>query len=174
MDEVHSKIFPLFFRADSHPTDMTTTSAVGGRLSTFEALPLSVRSILRIEGFAVAAVSAVLYAHTGASWWLFAALWLTPDLSMLGYLAGPCRGARVYNAFHTYTLPVVLGLLAVTTHAGTLVPYALIWVNHIGIDRGLGYGLKFSQGFGWTHLGIRGRARLESSRGGCSEAQTQP
>jgi Domain of unknown function (DUF4260) len=152
---------------------MTTTSAVGGRLSSFEALPLSVRSILRIEGFAVAAVSAVLYARSGASWWLFAALWLAPDLSMLGYLAGPCRGARIYNAFHTYTLPIVLGLLAVTTHASALVPYALIWVNHIGIDRGLGYGLKFSQGFGWTHLGIRGRAGLESTRGGCSESQTQ-
>jgi hypothetical protein len=95
-------------------------------------------------------------------------------VDLRGPLARACRGARVYNAFHTYTLPIILGLLAVTTHAGTLVPYALIWVNHIGIDRGLGYGLKFSQGFGWTHLGIKGRARLESSRGGCSEAQTQP
>ena len=48
--------------------------------------------LLRLEGLAVAAVSAVLYARTGASWWLFAALWLAPDLSMLGYLGGLVLG----------------------------------------------------------------------------------
>lgn len=131
---------------------MTTTPAIGDRLSTSEALPASVRYILRIEGLAMAAVSAVLYTRTGASWWLFAALWLVPDLSMLGYLVSPCRGARIYNAFHTYTVPIVLGLLAVATNANALIPYSLIWVNHIAVDRLLGYGLKFSRGFGWTHL----------------------
>ena len=55
----------------------------------------SVLILLRLEGLAVAAVSAVLYARTGASWGLFAALWLVPDLSMLGYLAGSCWGARM-------------------------------------------------------------------------------
>ena len=157
MDEL-TRRFSRSFPTPSHiQVDMTTTSAVGAGLSTLEALPLSVRSILRIEGFAVAAVSAVLYARTGASWWLFAALWLTPDLSMLGYLAGPCRGARVYNAFHTYTLPIDLGLSGWVLHAAGLVPFALIWVNHIGGDRLLGYGLKYSNGFGWTHLGIKGK-----------------
>jgi hypothetical protein len=134
---------------------MTTISAADARVRASDALPSSVRYILRIEGLAVAAVAAVLYARTGASWWLFAALWLVPDLSILGYLVSPCRGARVYNAFHTYTVPIVLGLLAVATHANGLLPYALIWVNHIGVDRLLGYGLKFSQGFGWTHLGSK-------------------
>jgi hypothetical protein len=116
-------------------------------------LPAAVRYILRIEGLAIAAVSAILYARTGASWWLFAALWLAPDLSMLGYLVSPCRGARVYNAFHTYTVPITLGLLAGLLNSKALLPYALIWINHIGVDRLLGYGLKFSAGFSWTHLG---------------------
>jgi len=120
-------------------------------------LPSPVRFLLRIEGVAVAAIAAVLYARTGASWWLFAALWLVPDLSMLGYLASPCRGARIYNAFHTYTLPIVLGLSGWFLHAKGLVPFALIWINHIGVDRLLGYGLKYSNGFGWTHLGIKGK-----------------
>jgi hypothetical protein len=118
-------------------------------------LPPSIRYILRIEGLAVAAVSAILYARTGASWWLFAVLWLVPDVSMLGYLAGSCRGARVYNAVHTYTLPVTLGLSAWLLHAHALVPFALIWVNHIGLDRLMGYGLKYSNGFAWTHLGSK-------------------
>src|SRR5215472_5325240 len=104
------------------PIQRCMASASGIRLqSTIPAqLPFPVRSILRIEGLAVAAVAAVLYARTGASWWLFAALWLAPDLSMLGYLASPCRGARVYNAFHTYTLPIVLGLSAWLLHARAL------------------------------------------------------
>jgi hypothetical protein len=55
----------------------------------------SIHIILRLEGLAMAALSAVFYARTDASWWLFAALWLTPDLSMLGYLAGANWGAHL-------------------------------------------------------------------------------
>jgi uncharacterized protein DUF4260 len=113
-----------------------------------------VQWLLRIEGLAMAAVSAALYARTGASWWLFAALWLVPDLSMLGYLGDrPCRAARIYNAFHTYTVPIVLALVGLLVHAQLLAPVALIWINHNGVDRLLGYGLKYVDGFGFTHLG---------------------
>src|SRR6266567_4295550 len=136
---------------------MTTPPAVPVSSTSPLMLPAPITYLLRIEGLAVGAISALLYARTGASWWLFAALWLAPDLSMLGYLASPCRGARVYNAFHTYTLPIVLGLSGWLLHARGLVPFALIWVNHIGVDRLLGYGLKYSNGFGWTHLGIKGK-----------------
>jgi len=119
----------------------------------------SVLTILRLEGLAVAAVSMVLYARTGASWWLFAALWLTPDLSMLGYLQSPCWGARIYNAVHSYVVPAALGISALLLRADTLWPFALIWINHIGVDRLLGYGLKYSNGFGWTHLGLLGKEK---------------
>ena len=114
-------------------------------------------TLLRLEGLAVAAVSAALYARTGASWWLFATLWLVPDLSMLGYLGRPCRAARIYNAVHTYVLPGSLALSTLLLHVPVLLPLALIWINHIGVDRALGYGLKYSDGFGWTHLGQLGK-----------------
>ena len=117
----------------------------------------SVSTLLRLEGLVAAVASAVLYTRTGASWWLFAVLWLTPDLSMLAYLKRPCLGARYYNAAHTYLLPGVLGLLGLLLHANVLWPIALIWVNHIGVDRLLGYGLKYSDGFGFTHLGRLGK-----------------
>lgn len=117
----------------------------------------TVRSLLRLEGLAVAAVSAALYARTGASWWLFLSLWLVPDLSMLGYLSRPCWGARCYNAAHTYVVPGALALSALLLHTPTLVPFALIWINHIGVDRFMGYGLKYSDGFGFTHLGRLGK-----------------
>jgi hypothetical protein len=119
----------------------------------------SVRILLRLEGLAVAALTFALYARTGASWWLFAALWLLPDLSMLGYLYSPCWGARIYNAAHTYVLPAVLVLFALGSRTDMLLPIALIWINHIAIDRLLGCGLKYSIGFGWTHLGRLGKQR---------------
>ncbi len=116
-----------------------------------------VRFFLRVEGLAVVVLTAVLYARTGASWWLFAALWLAPDLSMLGYFAGPCWGARTYNAIHTYVTPATLAVLALLLHQHGLVPFALIWINHIGLDRMLGFGLKYPAGFGSTHLSYIGR-----------------
>lgn len=122
----------------------------------------SVSILLRLEGLVAAVASALLYARTGASWWLFAALWVTPDLSMLAYLRRPCLGARYYNAAHTYLLPGVLALCGWLLHANVLLPFALIWVNHIGVDRLLGYGLKYSNGFGFTHLGRLGRGGTTS------------
>ena len=117
----------------------------------------TVRSLLRLEGLAVAVVASILYARTGSSWWLFAALWLVPDLSMLGYRVSSCWGARCYNAVHTYVVPLFLGVTALLLHADRLLPFALIWINHIAVDRLLGYGLKYSNGFGWTHLGRLGK-----------------
>jgi hypothetical protein len=137
---------------------MATASASFDRGETAPARSSSVVLLLRLEGLMVAAISALFYARTGASWWLFAALWLAPDLSMLGYVTGrPCWGARIYNAFHTYALPGVLALAALLLHAGAMMPIALIWINHIGVDRLLGFGLKYSEGFGWTHLGFVGK-----------------
>ena len=107
---------------------------------------------LRIEGLVIAVLAAILYGRTGASWWLFAALWLTPDLSMLGYLGGPRWGSYCYNVVHSYLLPAVLAAAALFAPKAGLLPFALLWFNHIGVDRLLGYGLKYPVGFGATHL----------------------
>ena len=136
---------------------MASTQQVSKQSVSAAGQPRSVLFLLRLEGLALAAVSAVLYARTGASWWLFAALWLAPDLSMLGYLGGSCRGARIYNAFHSYVAPAALALAALVLKAQDLLPVALIWANHIGVDRLLGFGLKYGNGFGWTHLGKLGK-----------------
>jgi hypothetical protein len=139
---------------------MTTASTVPKQIAHAPARSSSILILLRLEGLVVAAIAALLYARTGASWWLFAALWLLPDLSMLGYLAGPCQGARIYNAIHSYVAPGALALVALLL-PGTdaALPIALIWANHIGVDRLLGYGLKYGDGFGFTHLGPVGKKR---------------
>jgi hypothetical protein len=138
---------------------MTTATAIPEKVATSRERGSSVVFLLRLEGLAAAAVSALLYARTGASWWLFAALWVAPDLSMLGYLAGPCWGARVYNAIHSYVAPAVLALCALMLQAHVALAIALIWVNHIGVDRVLGFGLKYAEGFGYTHLGFGGKQK---------------
>jgi hypothetical protein len=43
-----------------------------------------------------------------------------------------------------------------------LLPYALIWINHIAVDRLLGYGLKYPAGFKFTHLGKLSGKRVEA------------
>ncbi len=139
---------------------MATASAAPDPSQTIPGRTSSVVLLQRLEGFAAAAVAAVFYARTGASWWLFAALWLVPDLSMLGYLRKPCTGARVYNACHNFFVPGVLALSAMLFNLqGLLLPIALIWINHIGVDRMLGYGLKYGDGFAYTHLGFLGKKR---------------
>jgi len=132
------------------------TPSNSDRLDTSAVAP-PVLGWLRLEGLAVAVLSAVLYACSGASWWLFAVLWLVPDLSMAGYWAGPRWGARCYNAVHSYLLPVAWTISALLLHRTAWLPFGLIWFNHIGVDRLLGYGLKYPSGFGFTHLSRSGK-----------------
>jgi hypothetical protein len=97
--------------------------------------------------------SALLYWLHGGSWWLFLLLLLAPDASMLGYLAGPRFGAAAYNAFHSYPLPAVLAAFGLLGGFPPALAVALVWFAHIGMDRTLGYGLKYPTAFGDTHLG---------------------
>jgi hypothetical protein len=121
--------------------------------------PKSVTRLLRLDGLAVALAAIAAYAVTGGNWWLFAALILAPDLAMLGLLAGEKTGARIYNMVHSYTLPIVLGAVGHFTDFGWMLPVALIWTAHIGIDRAVGYGLKYPHAIQHTHLGVMGKAR---------------
>ncbi len=116
-----------------------------------------VRVTLRLEGAAMFAASVALYIHAGFSWPLFAVLFLAPDLAMLGYLLGPRPGAAAYNVAHTYALALPFALAGLFMERPVVLAVALIWVAHIGFDRALGYGLKYSSGFGDTHLGRIGR-----------------
>ena len=109
-------------------------------------------ALLRVEGVALLALSVLLYRLNGGSWLLFGVLLLAPDLSMLGYIAGPRVGAAIYNAFHTYAVPAVVGALGMIFASPSMVAVALIWSAHIGMDRTLGYGLKYPSSFKDTHL----------------------
>ena len=110
------------------------------------------RLLLHAEGAAVAAAAIALYFHADYPWWLLVVLVLAPDLSMVGYLAGTRIGAVAYDVVHTYALPVVMAASGWIADAELAVQIGLIWITHIGIDRALGYGLKYPTGFKNTHL----------------------
>jgi Domain of unknown function (DUF4260) len=107
---------------------------------------------LRSEGAGVLLVSIAAYLTIGGPVWPWFLI-LLPDLSMFAYSFGPRTGARVYNLAHTYLLPLLLGLLGRLTGSTVLYDLALVWTAHIGADRLFGYGLKFPDAFGNTHLG---------------------
>lgn len=109
-------------------------------------------TILRIEGLFALTASVVFYRLSDADWWLMALLFFVPDLFMLGYLFNRRVGAFVYNMGHTYTFVGVFVILAIVTKNHLWFSVGLIWTAHIGFDRMLGYGLKFSSGFKNTHL----------------------
>jgi Domain of unknown function (DUF4260) len=117
-----------------------------------------VRTMLRLEGLTLFAGMTLLYAVWGGSWWIYAILFLAPDLSFVAYLADARTGAVVYNAAHSYMAPVTLMTAGFALASPLTLSIAMIWMAHIGIDRALGYGLKYFAGFGFTHLGRIGNA----------------
>ena len=128
----------------------TTTAATGAATG-------GVRSLLRLEGLALFVGMTLLYGIWDGSWLIYLILFLAPDLSFAAYLAGPRFGALVYNTAHAYLAPMVLMTAGFATSSPLVLSIAMIWLAHIGIDRALGYGLKYEAGFGFTHLGRIGK-----------------
>ena len=108
--------------------------------------------LLRAEGGMVFGASLLLYGELRANWVLFVVLVLAPDLSMLGYLLGLRFGTALYNLVHALVVPLLLIALSIFYQQFWLLPYGLIWTAHIGLDRLLGFGLKYPTRFSDTHF----------------------
>ena len=107
---------------------------------------------LGLEGATLLLVSTGAFFTLGGHWPLFVLLLLAPDIAMLGYLLGKRSGAHVYNLFHSTLLPAALLAFGFFAAQPLAVSVALIWFAHIGLDRAIGYGLKYEGGFKDTHL----------------------
>jgi hypothetical protein len=118
---------------------------------------------LRVEGVILLISALVLFGSTHQHWWLVPAAILLPDLLMAGYLGGTKVGAAAYNLGHSYPLPAVLSLFGVDRHAPLALALGLIWLAHVGMDRALGYGLKYDDNFQHTHLGQLGHSQNEET-----------
>jgi Domain of unknown function (DUF4260) len=110
------------------------------------------RLLLHAEGAAVAAAAIAVYFYADYPWWLLVALALAPDLSMVGYRSSVRVGSITYDAAHTSVLPIVLAASGLIANVDLAVQIGLIWLMHIGVDRAIGYGLKYPTSFKDTHL----------------------
>jgi hypothetical protein len=123
--------------------------------------------VLKLEELAMwMGCIAVLY-MLQVEWWWYVLLFIGPDISMLGYAAGNKVGAWSYNLFHHKGVALLLiGICLFTSlpHVA-FVFYDTSWFMYSGIvlfghssmDRFVGYGLKYENGFKFTHLGEIGK-----------------
>ncbi|MDN4174201.1 DUF4260 domain-containing protein [Nocardioides sp. SOB77] len=116
------------------------------------------RRILQAEG-AVLLVAALTTYVVGLDepWWWVPLLLFVPDVLMVGYARSTRVGAWTYNLAHSYPAPALLGAIALAADTTAWQGVALVWFAHIGMDRALGYGLKYDTAFTDTHLGRIGR-----------------
>ena len=113
---------------------------------------LTPATLLRLEGAVLFAGAVLAYANQGGTLLMFVVLFFAPDLSMLGYLVNARVGAALYNLVHTTALPALLLAVALAANLPGLLLVALIGLAHIGMDRFVGYGLKYATAFKDTHL----------------------
>ena len=118
---------------------------------------------LRLDGLVLLAGALALFATTQEPWWLVPVVILLPDLFMAGYVGGTRLGGFVYNLGHAYLLPAILSGIGLRSNSDILTALGMLWLGHIGMDRLAGYGLKYDDAFGHTHLGFIGKRRLKTN-----------
>ncbi len=108
--------------------------------------------LLRIEGLALFAAASSAFLIVGGTPWMLLVWLLAPDLVALGYLAGARVGAVLYDLGHATPVPLALLLAGVAWEVAPAVLVATVWLAHLGMDRAIGYGLKYPGGDGSSHL----------------------
>lgn len=111
----------------------------------------------RLEGAVIFASATWAYFYFDFNWLAYILFLFAFDIFMVGYLANPRIGAFVYNLGHSLAVPLLLVVAALLAVNSFLLGLAYLWLAHIGIDRAAGYGLKFTSGFKYTHLGNIGK-----------------
>jgi hypothetical protein len=112
-----------------------------------------VKQIIKLEEAAFFALSILAFAQLDLAWWWYLLLLFTPELSMLGYMAGPRLGALLYNLVHHRALAVLVYVSGVYLSYPSLMLAGIILFGHSSLDRAFGYGLKYADSFQNTHLG---------------------
>jgi hypothetical protein len=92
-------------------------------------------------------------------WWYYVLFVLGPDISMIGYVFGNRIGSVSYNLFHHKAIAVALFVIGFATNIHFMQILVIFLFGHSSMDRMFGYGLKLSEGFKYTHLGIIGKEK---------------
>lgn len=128
------------------------------------------RRWLQLEGLAVFVAGAIAFGRLGGEYLWFLPALLVPDLAIAGYLAGPRVGAFVYNLVHNWALGLAVIGAGLALGITPLAIAGAALIAHTGMDRSVGYGLKFVTGFGDTHLGRIGK----TARAAATAANRRP
>lgn len=115
------------------------------------------KQVIALEEMAMFLLAIFGFSYLPFSWWVFPALLLLPDLSMLGYLVNNKTGAILYNMVHHKALAIALFIIGMCLGSTVFQLVGIILFAHSSMDRVLGYGLKYHDAFSHTHLGIIGK-----------------
>lgn len=115
------------------------------------------KTVIAMEEIAMFLLALLGFHYLPFSWWVFPALLLTPDLSMIGYAINPKIGAILYNIAHYKALAIAFFIVGFYLSSSILQLTGIILFAHSSMDRALGYGLKHLNAFNHTHLGIIGK-----------------
>jgi hypothetical protein len=115
--------------------------------------------ILQAEEAAITAIAIYfLTKHSlGLSFWLWIPLFLSPDISMMGYLLNNHVGAFTYNLFHHRAVALVVAAAGFLMHQELMITIGILLFAHSSFDRMLGFGLKYNDSFNHTSLGWTGK-----------------
>jgi hypothetical protein len=119
------------------------------------------KNTLKLEEAMMLVLSLLFFQTQNFSWTWFAILFLAPDLGMLGYLVNSKTGAITYNTAHHKGLAILIYLAGIYFSLTALQFAGILLFAHSSFDRMLGYGLKFSDSFHHTHLGMIGKPKTE-------------
>jgi hypothetical protein len=114
------------------------------------------KNLLKTEELFMFLLGLYLFSLLNYPWWLFAALFLAPDIGLLGYLFGVKTGAITYNLTHHKGLAIAFYLAGLYFTSPALMLCGMVMFAHSSFDRILGYGLKYPGNFKETHLGTIG------------------
>ena len=117
----------------------------------------NMKNTIRLEELSMMALCLYGLYFFNAAWWYYPLLFLGPDISMLGYLAGNKTGAWIYNLFHHKAIAVMVFIAGITIEHQVLMLSGIVLFGHSSMDRFFGYGLKLNDGFKFTHLGKIGK-----------------
>jgi hypothetical protein len=116
------------------------------------------KTTLRLEEAAMFILAVYLNTFLPFAWWAYWAWFLAPDLGMIGYLVNARLGALTYNIVHHKGIAIGFYIAGISLSVPELQFTGLLLFGHSAFDRMLGYGLKYSDRFENTHLGLIGKA----------------
>jgi hypothetical protein len=115
------------------------------------------KNIIKLEEAGMFLLSIYLFSQLGYTWWLYLVFILTPDISIAGYMFNNKTGAICYNIVHHKGLAIIIYIAGSSLANPPLQFAGLILFGHSALDRMMGYGLKYYEGFKYTQLGVIGK-----------------